>query len=168
VLSALIAVLTILAATMPASAGQSELRPPVKVEFPQIKDWNSLHITMSRTACFGTCPIYDVDIAGDGTVHFNGVHFTSTTGAQTASISRDAVTALFDKFRRADFFWLYPEYAAQVTDLPSCILKLTFDGKEMTVRDYAGEMVGMPAAVRELELAVDQTAQTERWVRGGK
>ena len=52
--------------------------------------------------------------------------------------------------------------------MPSCELTLSFDGKEKRVLDYAGEMVGMPAAVRDLEHAVDEAAQTERWVRGPK
>ncbi|MBI1213156.1 MAG: hypothetical protein GC190_16955 [Alphaproteobacteria bacterium] len=169
-LSALAAVSIILVGSQAATAEPEapENRPPVKVEFPSTRDWHSLHITMSRTACFGMCPIYHVDIAGDGTVRFEGVRFTAVTGPQQATIARDAVEALFNKFRAANFFWLYREYTAQVTDLPSCILKISFDGKEMTVQDYGGDMVGMPAVVRELERAVDLTAQTDRWVRGPK
>ena len=53
-----------------------------------------------------------------------------------------------------------------MTDLPSCILTLSFDRAQKRVRDYAGEMVGMPAAVRDLEHAVDEAAQTDRWVHG--
>src|SRR5262249_52278642 len=113
-LSGLICIGALLA--LPALANPPERRPEAKIAFPEINDWSSLHISVSRTACFGTCPIYDVDIAGDGAVHFNGIRFTAVTGAQTATISRDAVKTLFDRFRAAEFFWLFPEYRAQVTD----------------------------------------------------
>ena len=82
----------------PASANPPERRPEPKVEFPQIKDWSSLHISISRTACYGTCPIYTVDIGGDGTVRFNGVGFTAVAGEQTAKIPRETAKALFEKF----------------------------------------------------------------------
>ena len=101
-LSALIVVL-LLTAT-PALANPPERRPEPKVEFPQIKDWSSLHISMSRIACYGTCPIYTVDIGGDGTVRFNGVRFTTVVGEQTANIPPEAARALFEKFRQAQFF----------------------------------------------------------------
>ena len=165
ILVSLIGAAALAFAASTASANPPERRPDTKVEFPAIKDWNSLHISMSRTPCFGACPIYDVDIASDGTVHFNGIRFTAVTGAQTATIPRETVKALFERFRQAEFFWLFDQYTAQVTDLPSCILTLSFDGKTMRVRDYAGEMAGMPAVVRDLERAVDEAAQTDRWVR---
>jgi hypothetical protein len=144
--------------------GQPERRPEQRVEFPQLQGWSSLHISMSRTACFGACPIYDVDISGDGTVHFNGIRFTAVIGERTAKIPRQRVEALFDKFRRAQFFWLNDSYASAATDLPSCVLTLSFDGAQKRVRDYGGEMVGMPAVVRDLQHAVDEAAQTDRWV----
>ena len=35
-------------------------------------------ITLERGACFGTCPIYQVSVASDGTVRFEGFNYTKT------------------------------------------------------------------------------------------
>ena len=149
-----------------ALADPTERRPEPKIEFPAIKDWNSLRITMARTVCFGTCPSYRVEIHGDGTVLYRGDNFTAVKGERRGTISPGAVKSLFKKFRRAEFFWLFDRYTASVTDLPSCELTLSFDGHDKAVLDYAGQMVGMPAVVRDLEQAVDETAGTNRWVAG--
>ena len=150
----------------PALGAPQERRPDIKVEFPEIKDWSSLRITLSRTVCFGTCPSYRVEIRGDGTILYRGDNFAAVKGERTARIAPAAVKALFEKFRRADFFWLFDTYTASVTDMPSYELTLSFDSHDKSVRDYAGQMVGMPAVVRDLEQAVDDTAQTKRWVVG--
>src|SRR5256885_15475138 len=41
---------------------------------------NDDQITLSRTACFGTCPIYTVTISTNGTVSFEGRRFTKVQG----------------------------------------------------------------------------------------
>ena len=94
-------------------------RPLHRVSFPRIHDWNSLTITLSRSPCFGACPVYEVTIHVDGSVDYNGIRFVGATGDQHAKISRSRVRDLYARFRRANFFWLYGNYHAFVTDLPS-------------------------------------------------
>src|ERR1041385_8201332 len=48
---------------------------------------NDDQITLERTACFGTCPMYKLTIDSDGTVTFNGERFTKTTGIAKGKIS---------------------------------------------------------------------------------
>ena len=49
-----------------------ELKTNGLVLFPKVKDWNSVKITLSRTACYGTCPVYSIELHGDGTVLYSG------------------------------------------------------------------------------------------------
>ena len=51
-------------------------------------------------------------------------------------------------------------YEAPITDLPTQIVSISFDGHSKTVVDYAGQNVGMPAAIDELEQAIDDAAGT--------
>jgi len=51
-----------------------------------------------------------------------------------------------------------------VTDNPTYCLELVVGARKKVITDYVGEWVGMPAAVTELEDAVDQTADSARWV----
>lgn len=134
--------------------------------FPEIRDWNSLVITLSRGVCYGTCPVYHVEIHGDGKVEFNGNQYVAQPGHHEAQIPAAAVRALVAKFRAADFFALKDNYHGDVTDWPSVGVSIRFDGREKSVGDYAGHMAGMPDAVSDLEHAIDEAAGTERWIKG--
>lgn len=140
-------------------------RPATRVPFPQIRDWSSLRITLERSMCFGTCPAYRVEIDGDGTVRYHGERFVGVTGDRTDHIDPAKVRALFEQFRRADYFWTLDHYRAQVTDLPQFTTSISFDGREKTVTDYAGAWIGMPKAINDLEQAIDETAGTQQWVQ---
>lgn len=143
-------------------------RPAVKVPFPEIKDWDSLVITLDRTMCFGTCPDYRVEIRGDGSVTYEGRHYVEVTGTQSAKIPVEAVHALFEKFRDAEFFWSQDEYAAEITDFPTYEVSISFDGVNKSIRDYAGTKAGMPGVFVELENAIDETANTAQWIGSGE
>lgn len=79
-------------------------QPAKEVPFPQIKKWNLVKIVLSRTGCFGTCPSYDVEVHGDGTVLYDGGLFVAITGSHRASVPGDAVFQMVEAFRAADYF----------------------------------------------------------------
>jgi hypothetical protein len=142
-------------------------RPLQQIAFPEIKDWSSLKISLRRTKCdFDLyCPVYTVTVRGDGTVSWHGEDFVKTKGNRTAHVAPEKVRALFEAFRKAEFFWLFDEYAADVAAGPSNhFLTIAFDGHSKTVRNYAGEDIGMPEAVYEVERAIDETANTAQWI----
>ena len=43
-------------------------------------------IRYSSSPCFGTCPIYSVEITPEGTVHFNGKQYTKVVGTQDLTV----------------------------------------------------------------------------------
>jgi archaellum component FlaC len=65
----------------------------------------------------------------------------------------------------ADFYSMESEYVASVSDNPTNVLSITIDGQKKQATDYAGQRVGMPAIIKDLEYEVDTVAQTERWIR---
>jgi ankyrin repeat protein len=107
-----------------------------------------------------------VEIEGDGTVHYQGDAYVAIAGSHTGKTSPEAVHMLFNSFRDDDFFWLLDSYAAPITDNPGYQVSISFDGHTKSVSDYVGRMVGMPAAVTELENLIDTTAGTKKWVTG--
>lgn len=139
---------------------------PLTGNFPEIRDWRTLHIKLTRTPCFGFCPGYTVEIDGDGTVHYWGGDFVVVTGRDTKRISPTAVRDLVAAFRKAEFYRLFPAYMAAVTDFPGYTVEIAFDGQSRKVLDYGGTGVSMPRDVRDLENLIDKTAVTERWVTG--
>jgi hypothetical protein len=140
-------------------------RPFQHVAFPDIKNWSSLRISFERTQCFGDCPIYKVTVAGDGTVSWHGEAFVKTKGSAVAQIAPEKVRGLFEAFRKAEFFWLFDRYIATgIADVPYHITTIAFDGHTKTVTEYAGEEMGMPEVVHELEWAIDEAANTAQWI----
>lgn len=157
--------------------------PDPKVPFPTSTDPNQTVIALDRGACFGSCPDYHVSVRGDGLVefstreaHFKGQaaevhlqyngHNVLLPGHHTARIDPAAVADLLEKFRKAQFFGLKPEYFYGATDNPTQVLALKIGKNLKIVTDYIGTQAGMPQEVRDLEAAVDKVAGTERWVSG--
>lgn len=141
-------------------------QPARRKPFPQIHNWNSLKMVLSRTGCYGTCPSYEVEVHGDGAVLYEGRSFVAITGSHRASVSSDVVAEMVEAFRAADYFSLQDKYMWGVTDLPTYTTSISIDGKTKEVVDYAGEHVGMPASVTKLEKALDRLSGVERWTRG--
>src|ERR1700722_12611777 len=145
-----------------------ELLPKRHVSFPTIRDWNSLRMTIKRTACFGTCPSYRVEIHGDGTVLYEGQAYVAVTASHRGSVFKETISALVDAFRNANYYSLEDDYVWSATDLPTCETSIEIDGKLKTVKDYAGEQVGMPLSVSKLEAEIDRLVDTDRWTKGNE
>ena len=77
---------------------------PAGASFPPVKDWSSLRIRLERDVCLGTCPSYTVEIAGDGSVVYNGRACVAAQGERRARIPAEAVRGLVAKFRDLDFW----------------------------------------------------------------
>jgi len=138
----------------------------VRVPFPEPWDLRGASIRLRRTGCFGTCPDYELSIAGDGTVRFSGHSFVLIPGDHVAHIKADAVRELVREFEKADFFSALDAYTASVTDNPTQTLTLSVAGHTKTVTDYVGTEVGLPLAIRSLETETDEVAGTARWIKG--
>lgn len=146
------------------SRTQTDPGPNVQVTFPEIHDWNTLRITLSRGACYGTCPTYEVEIHGDGTVLYDGKANVAADGRRTAKISHASLVELVDIFRKADYFSLSDRYVSSVTDNPAYETSISFDGLHKSVLDYAGRRAGMPSTVSDVETAIDHLSGASKWV----
>lgn len=121
-------------------------------------------ISLTRTPCYGFCPVYSVSITSGGEVTYIGRQFVNVVGEQHATIPSADVERLLARFDAMGFESLRDEYRADVTDLPSTTIVLERNGQRKSVLDYGGTGAGMPEAVRELEAEIDRVAGTARWV----
>jgi hypothetical protein len=136
----------------------------VVTPFPEMRSPADFSIRLSRSGCFGFCPGYSVTISGDGTVKYQGGRNVSIAGERSARVTPETARQLLNRFRNANFFDLQREYRAQVTDNPAYRLELIVGTTGKAVTDYVGPWVGMPAVVTQLEDAVDEAADSARWV----
>ena len=126
-------------------------------------------ITLSRTSCFGPCPIYAVSIDAKGTVKYEGKKFVRVTGVQTDQIPVSRVAELLATVDRIRFFELEDRYrvirnadgtTTMVTDLPTTFVTVTRGGQTKSIEDY----VGAPESLKQFEKQIDEAARTARWV----
>lgn len=155
----------LLATLLGASLGFGpDSSPQAHVPFPEIRDWNSLRITLNRSGCYGTCPAYEIEIHGDGTVLYEGKANVATKGKRTGKISHASLVELVDVFRKADYFSLAERYKSGVTDNPTYVSSISFDGMSKSVLDYVGRSVGMPSTVSEVEAVIDHLSGAYKWI----
>jgi hypothetical protein len=139
--------------------------PSIDAPAPAVRADSNVEITLSRSMCYGRCPVYKVSVSTKGIV-FDGEVFVAAKGRHTDTIDPGAVRALARKFVEADFYSMRDKYVAGVTDNPTYTLSVDIDGHKKQVVDYVGQWVGMPAVIVELEDDVDALAHTERWIKG--
>jgi len=124
--------------------------------------FSDLVITLERTACRGTCPIYKLTIEGNGNVIYEGQDFVQVKGRQRASLSPEQIQQLVSAFEQARFFTL-PDYTNQdTTDSPSVITSITLNGKTKTVNHYYGDN-SAPQVLFDLESKIDEITNSKQW-----
>jgi Domain of unknown function (DUF6438) len=141
--------------------------PSTHVPAPAIRPDSKVDITLSRSMCYGRCPVYKVSVSTRGIV-FDGEAFVVAEGRHTDTVDPNAVRALARKFIDADFYSMRDEYRASVTDNSTYVLSIAIDGHKKQVIDYVGSWEGMPQVISELEDEVDALAHTDRWIKGSK
>jgi hypothetical protein len=154
------------------SAGGQGASYSAQTVIPQ-KIPRDLKITLERTWCYGSCPIYKLTITADGAVVFKGERFVKQEGAtKKSSISREGLKQLMAEFDRVKFFSLGDDYmygsrvcAENWSDSPSAFTSIMIDGKSKTVHHYHGcRGPKVPKELTELENKIDEIVNTAQWL----
>jgi len=126
---------------------------------PQPSDF----VELQRTSCFGSCPVYTVQIHADGHVNWRGERSVRVVGEDTATIKPLDARALIEKFRTVGFWNLCSSYSAMVTDVPTVITTVRLADQEKRVSNYFNMA---PSWLQPLEYEIDSVADTHRWIHG--
>ncbi len=154
---------------------------PADRSFPLDAPPDDIRISLRRTACYGTCPVYRVEVRGDGQVTYEGEADVLVLGEQHWRIPPDAVARLLQTLRQADYFRLAGEYVVAVTDNPTYATQASIGPKRKVVLDYAGAMSfragegiaatlqsggQMPRSVTQVEEAIDELSGVHGMTQG--
>jgi hypothetical protein len=131
-------------------------------------------ISLERTPCFGTCPVYTVSVSPSGQVTFEGRAHVRFLGRATGQIPRQRVDALLVELERAGYFRFAGRYAASepvcgryVTDLPSAISTAVLHGRTKRIEHDHG-CGAAPGALAVLEKRIDEVLGSDRWIGSEK
>jgi hypothetical protein len=127
---------------------------------------DKVNITMSRSACFGACPVYYIEIHEDGKVIYRGYKNVDVIGEQSSTIPVEKVNELVNQFNHIGYFNLEDRYdELAITDQATVQTSIEIDGIFKSVHDYLGtiEVPELPK-LRQLENMIDEVTNSSRWV----
>ena len=129
------------------ACGSSKKGTEIKIK--EIK--KELIISLERTPCYGTCPIYKMKIFSDGSAFYHGERFVEKIGNYEFSVSKETINYILKKADEIGFFELEEKYTANITDLPKTITFIKNGKNKKRVVDY----YGAPKTLKEFESLVD-------------
>lgn len=104
-----------------------------------------LSLEMERTGCYGTCPVYNLKVAPDGKVLFEGRFHTRTIGKAESNLSKEKINQVINETAKADFFSLKDSYTSSSnncpnykTDMATVTLSIRLNEKSKTIIHYLG------------------------------
>ncbi|MEZ4799900.1 MAG: DUF6438 domain-containing protein [Flavobacteriales bacterium] len=119
----------------------------------------SVFFEMKRTACFGTCPIYNVTIMDNGEVYYEGKNFVEKIGNYHTTLDNANLQKIRDKIVAINYFSLQDEYDSPITDIPSVYTTVNYGGQTKTIHDrHKG-----PRELDELYALVDDILNACNW-----
>jgi Domain of unknown function (DUF6438) len=153
---------------------------------PNEPDKIELWLRMERTACFGNCPIYILNIQPDGTFVFEGIkslekgNLVDKKEKPHGKLSEEKINQIIAEIDKAEFFALKDSYSGDSgncptywTDSPTVTLSIKLRGKDKTIPHYLGCEENdkptdkgkiYPQQLYNLENRIDEIVETKRWI----
>jgi Domain of unknown function (DUF6438)/Gram-negative bacterial TonB protein C-terminal/Ankyrin repeats (3 copies)/Ankyrin repeats (many copies) len=135
---------------------KEETEPPVSIDKGDF-------VKLSRSGCYGTCPIYEVTVAANGDITWQGSAFVYSIGIGHSRIEPEAALAFIKQFQLPKFWALCTGYDASITDNATTQINVQIGGRSKTVWNYASSA---PAWLETYEEAIDAAANTHVWRHG--
>ena len=132
-----------------------------------MKNKNSLFkkLSLERTMCYGTCPVYTVSVDDNGNVEYHGEMFVSRAGNHKWKVPKKTVAALNRLLTRYEFFSFKKSYNKfSVSCMPSTITTVIMDdGREKKVDHYHGDC-DVPKQLNTIENRIDELLGSDKYV----
>ncbi len=126
-------------------------------------------ITLQRTSCYGTCPVYKLTVRRDGNVTYDGKDFVKVKGHRSRTILPERFQKLAREAEKIGFFSFDDDYSFKknpdgsaefVTDMPTTITTVSAGKMRKTVKNYYGG----PKALERFEKLIDKLTESVVWI----
>ncbi|MEZ4380111.1 MAG: DUF6438 domain-containing protein [Nannocystaceae bacterium] len=123
-----------------------------------------LLLLFERRGCYGFCPAYWLRVAEDGGILYYGEHFVAAVGPRRGQLDPAALAELRAAVDAAGFADLEARYTRpRYRDLPVIVTTYRGGDAAKSVVHHLGDVTA-PAALLELEEAIDRIVGSEAWV----
>ncbi len=143
-------------------------RPNWSYRIARPKDMNSVILGIYRGGCFGSCPIYEITIHGNGVAEYAGHQFVRVRDQQTTIISAEQLNRLLRELEELDFMAIEDRAFPTCADAPTVEVFLSFDGHKKTVliSPYCTPgSSGKQFRLAQFANEIDALVGSERWVK---
>lgn len=117
-------------------------------------------ITLERSPCYGTCPVYRVSLHRDGRAEFEAIKYMPTSGKFTSKVEVYEYGRLCYLLDQLHFMSLDPAYEADWTDDATYTITTTGKDRKKVVKEYGS--VG-PIELWAMQQAIDSIRQKLEW-----
>lgn len=94
-------------------------------------------IIISKSPCFGSCPINDIEINKNGEIYYYGTHYNSKNGYFKSQINLNEFNDIEKSFKKVNFLNLKDNYSANWTDDQEVNVTFVKDNKIIkSISDY--------------------------------
>ena len=121
-------------------------------------------LSLSRSSCYGPCPVYVVSVKRTGEVTFTGKQNVKAIGTFTDHISQEGIATLGTALAGVDFFKIEEiECFAYSTDNPTITIEVRRGSRVKRVSYYLGCKSGLGSQLKSLAETVDAAANVQQW-----
>jgi hypothetical protein len=113
-------------------------------------------VALTRSDCFGQCPMYRLVLYDDGTLTYEGRTYVKVIGSATSVLDRERVVSVQRAIADSGVSSLQPDCCncVNVTDVPTVTIEFVSDGARKTVEHYTG-CDAAPSWLRDFEDRLD-------------
>ncbi len=120
-------------------------------------------VEMSKSPCYGRCPVFRLTIYENGIVSFDGERYTERVGLWVKELEAERYDEILRAFRKANLWRFRNVYRGEYYDAPTVSITYYEEGDVKTIVGKDGR----PYQVLELEAMLDNLARSEGWMQIG-
>lgn len=114
-------------------------------------------VRMGRGACFGKCPVYDLELFQDGRARYYGRMFVEKEGIYEKQLDKAAVSEVLQSLSAARPDTMQKEYERAIADLPSINYTISYtDGKAKNIQNAQDGPQVLSRIARDMDKLVQQ------------
>lgn len=91
------------------------------------------YVKMRRTACFGRCPMYNIEVYENGTVRYTGERFVKDSGIYEKNIGAAKAAEILNEFEQYRIDTCSETYESLIADLPGIYYNFNVNGEEQKI-----------------------------------